>query len=88
MQQAIVFGLPHEHWGEAVTAAVTLRPGISLSDDLSNTLIASVKKAKGSIQAPKAIHVVDAIPLTPVGKPNKKALAELVGALPDKSGKS
>ena len=88
VQQAIVFGLPHEHWGEAVTAAVTLRLGISPSDDLSNRLIAGVKKAKGSIQAPKAIHVVDAIPLTPVGKPDKKALANLVGASPDASGKS
>lgn len=88
VQQAVVFGLPHEHWGEAVTAAVTLRPGTHTSNDLLNMLIAAVKMAKGSIQAPKTIHVVDAIPLTPVGKPDKKALASLVGLVSDTSGKS
>ena len=35
---------------------------------------ALVKNAKGSVQSPKAIDFVDAIPLTPVGKPDKKAV--------------
>lgn len=35
---------------------------------------ALVKKAKGSVQAPKSVDFVDAIPTTPVGKPDKKAL--------------
>ena len=33
-----------------------------------------VKDAKGSVQSPKSIDFVDAIPLTPVGKPDKKAV--------------
>jgi fatty-acyl-CoA synthase len=37
-------------------------------------LQALVKQAKGSVQAPKSIDFVDAIPTTPVGKPDKKAL--------------
>jgi fatty-acyl-CoA synthase len=37
-------------------------------------LQAQVKQAKGSVQTPKSIDFVDAIPLTPVGKPDKKAL--------------
>ena len=44
------------------------------SDELFSSLIDSVKAAKGSVQAPKAIHFSDSIPLTPVGKPDKKQL--------------
>jgi fatty-acyl-CoA synthase len=35
---------------------------------------ALVKEAKGSVQSPKSVDFVDAIPLTPVGKPDKKAV--------------
>jgi fatty-acyl-CoA synthase len=37
-------------------------------------LIALVKQEKGSVQAPKSVAFVDEIPLSPVGKPDKKAL--------------
>jgi fatty-acyl-CoA synthase len=33
-----------------------------------------VKQAKGSVQAPKSVDIVDAIPLSALGKPDKKAL--------------
>jgi fatty-acyl-CoA synthase len=33
-----------------------------------------VKQEKGSVQAPKSVDFVDEIPLSPVGKPDKKAL--------------
>jgi fatty-acyl-CoA synthase len=33
-----------------------------------------VKKAKGSVQAPKTVDFVASIPLSPLGKPDKKAL--------------
>ncbi len=33
-----------------------------------------MKKAKGSVQSPKSIDFVPGIPLTPVGKPDKKAV--------------
>ena len=74
VQQSVVFGLPDERWGEAVTAVLKLRPGVRQSDELLSSLIDSVKAAKGSVQAPKAIHFSDSIPLTPVGKPDKKQL--------------
>jgi fatty-acyl-CoA synthase len=57
-----------------VNAVITLRPGVIQSDELSDALIDAVKTAKGSVQAPKAIHFADSIPLTPVGKPDKKQL--------------
>ncbi len=66
-----VVGVPDEKWGEAVTAVVVLREGSSLDAD---ELIALVKERKGSHYAPKAIDIVDSIPMSPLGKPDKKAL--------------
>lgn len=71
VSQVAVIGVPHEKWGEAVTAIVVLRPGATAS---SEALSAPVAERKGSFQAPKAIHFVAAIPQTAVGKPDKKAL--------------
>ena len=66
-----VVGVPDAHWGEAVKAVVVLRPGAApCADDL----IALVRDRKGPVQAPKTVDFVDAIPLTAVGKPDKKVL--------------
>src|SRR5262249_17846330 len=72
--QAAVIGVPDERWGEAVKALVGLRPGVDGNDALRDALIGCVEEAKGSVQAPKSIDFVARIPLTPVGKPDKKAL--------------
>jgi len=69
--QVAVFGTPDEKWGEAVSAAVVLRSGCTVDP---RELIALVKDHKGSVQAPKRVDFVTAIPQTAVGKPDKKAL--------------
>ena len=51
-----------------------LRPDNPPSDALTRELQQLVKDAKGSQQSPKSIDYVDALPLTPVGKPDKKAV--------------
>jgi len=71
VSQVAVIGVPHAKWGEAVTAIVVLKPGESAKAD---ALTAPVAARKGSFQAPKSVVFVDAIPMTPVGKPDKKAL--------------
>lgn len=71
VSQVAVIGVPHAKWGEAVTAVVVLKPGMTVDAD---TLIAAVAARKGSFQAPKSVIFGDAIPQTPVGKPDKKAL--------------
>ena len=79
---ASVFGIADDRWGEAVTAAVVLRDGEA--GDVEG-LIAHVRKLKGAHQTPKAIHFVDALPLTPVGKPDKKALRVQYARVPAES---
>lgn len=69
--QVAVIGVPHEKWGEAVTACVVLRPGMHAS---AEELTAPVAARKGSYQAPKVVEFIAEIPQTPVGKPDKKAL--------------
>ena len=76
--QAAVVAKPDEKWGEAVTAVVVLRPDASTDEDAVATMIteiqASVKERKGSVQVPKQVVVVDSVPITALGKPDKKAV--------------
>ena len=70
----MVIGVPDPTWGEAVTAVVVPAPGHDGSDELTAELQRMVKAEKGPQQAPKAVHYVDALPMTAVGKPDKKAV--------------
>ena len=72
--QVGVIGIPHEKFGEAVTAIVVLREGHELTDDVVAEIQEMVKERKGSVQAPKQVIAVDALPVTALGKPDKKAL--------------
>jgi fatty-acyl-CoA synthase len=72
--QVGVIGTPDEKWGEAVTAIVVLRDGHELTDDVVAEIQASVKERKGAVQSPKQVIATDALPLTGLGKPDKKAL--------------
>ncbi|WP_411267814.1 AMP-binding enzyme [Ketobacter nezhaii] len=73
VSQVAVIGVPHEKWGEAITALIVLREGETAEPE---DLIQRVADRKGSFQAPKTIVFIESMPLTPVGKPDKKVLRE------------
>ena len=66
-----VFGVADDKWGEAVHAAVQLRPGHALDP---KGLMALVKHELGSVKTPKEIHAFDAMPRSAVGKVLKPAM--------------
>ena len=66
-----VVGVPDDKWGEAVTAVVVAREGATPDAD---ELIGLVKAKKGSAHAPKQIQFVKELPMTGVGKVDKKVL--------------
>jgi fatty-acyl-CoA synthase len=66
-----VIGVPDDRWGEAVKAIVVTKPGVRVS---AAEIMKLVRDRKGSVYAPKSVEFVDALPLTPVGKADKKAL--------------
>jgi fatty-acyl-CoA synthase len=74
VSMVMVVGVPDEKWGEAVKAVVVLGGSSEPSDALTGELQQLVRDAKGSQQSPKTIDYVESLPLTPVGKPDKKAL--------------
>jgi fatty-acyl-CoA synthase len=76
--QVGVIGTPHEKFGEAVTAIVVLRSDAPRDEESIATMTAEiqqmVKDRKGSVQSPKQVIVAESLPLTGLGKPDKKAL--------------
>jgi acyl-CoA synthetase (AMP-forming)/AMP-acid ligase II len=65
VKDCAVVGVPDDKWGEAVLAAVELRPGHALDEA---ALIAFCKERLGSVKAPKRVTQVPELPRSAVGK--------------------
>jgi long-chain acyl-CoA synthetase len=68
---AAVVGRPDPRLGEEVVAFVSLRPGAAATPE---ELVAHAKAQLAATKYPREVHVVDAIPLTSVGKLDRKRL--------------
>jgi acyl-CoA synthetase (AMP-forming)/AMP-acid ligase II len=71
VQETAVIGLPHERWGEAVTAVVILKSGEALAED---ELMTKIRSHLSPFKCPKRILFADAMPKTATGKIQKAKL--------------
>jgi long-chain acyl-CoA synthetase len=77
IEAAGVVGRPDPESGEEVVAFVSLRPAAELTPE---ELVAWARERIGGYKYPREVHVVDAVPLTNVGKVDRKALRALLPA--------
>jgi acyl-CoA synthetase (AMP-forming)/AMP-acid ligase II len=71
--ECAVYAVPDAKWGEAVRAAVTLRPCHTADSD---ELIAFCREHLSRFKVPKAIDVLDELPKSGVGKILRRTLRE------------
>jgi long-chain acyl-CoA synthetase len=76
VQDAAVFGIPNEEFGEEVKAAVELAPGFSPSDALAEELIAHCRTQLAGYKAPRSIDFEAQLPRAPTGKLMKRTLRD------------
>ncbi|MEV6104029.1 long-chain-fatty-acid--CoA ligase [Streptomyces sp. NPDC051940] len=67
-----VIGVPHEKWGEEVTAVVVPRQGVPVPTE--SELIDFTRERIASYKKPRRVHFVDALPRNPSGKILKREL--------------
>jgi acyl-CoA synthetase (AMP-forming)/AMP-acid ligase II len=71
--EAVVVGLPHERWVEAITAVVVPKPGASLDPE---AVRAAMREHVDGYKVPKSVIVVDELPKTSTGKIQKNVVRE------------
>lgn len=71
--EVVVVGLPHEKWGEVVTAFVALRRGEQAD---AEDLIAFARLHLAGYKVPKDIRYVDEVPKSAVGKLLRRAVRD------------
>jgi len=65
------FGIPHADWGEAVCVYAVLRSGSTCSEA---EIIDFCKQRISKYMVPKTVKFIEALPLTGIGKIDKKEL--------------
>ena len=81
--EACVVGLPDEQWGSAVAAAVVLEPGRQPGGPKrwdGATLREAARGRLDGAHAPKRVLILEALPLRPSGKVDRREVARLLAA--------
>ena len=71
--ECAVIGVPHETFGEDLVAVVSLKPGQDATDE---EIKAQAASAVTKFKVPSAVHFVDDLPKSPIGKILKRDLRE------------
>ncbi|MGI8608414.1 MAG: class I adenylate-forming enzyme family protein [Candidatus Dormibacteria bacterium] len=71
VQLAAVVGRPDPATGEEVVAFVSLSPGATVTRE---ELVTYGREKLGAYKYPREVHIMDSVPLTPVGKVDRKAV--------------
>jgi acyl-CoA synthetase (AMP-forming)/AMP-acid ligase II len=77
--EAAVVGMPSERWGETPVAFVTLSPGATADGE---ELRARINARLGKTQRLSAVHIIDDMPRSHIGKLLKTELRAQLGAAP------
>jgi acetyl-CoA synthetase len=89
VSEAAVVGFPHDIKGQALYAYVTLKEGVTASDELKKELIQHVRKEIGPIAQPDKIQFAEGMPKTRSGKIMRRILRKIAenetGSLGDTS---
>jgi long-chain acyl-CoA synthetase len=76
VQDAAVFGIPNEEFGEEVKAAVQLKSGREASEALAQDLIAHCRAHLAGYKAPRSVDFHDSLPRHETGKLYKRLLRD------------
>ncbi|MDH3359639.1 MAG: acetate--CoA ligase [Desulfobulbaceae bacterium] len=75
--EAAVVGAPHQFKGQTIYAFVTLKAGITATDELIGTLRTHVRKEIGPIATPEFFQFSDGLPKTRSGKIMRRILRKI-----------
>lgn len=84
VREVCVLGVPDQEWGQIVVAAVV--PADPSSPPSAGELRSAVRERAPAAAAPKHVEFVGSLPLRGPGKPDRRALAELVRARIESGG--
>jgi acyl-CoA synthetase (AMP-forming)/AMP-acid ligase II len=75
VREAVVIGMPHPEWGEAVVAAVSVLPGSQVT---AEELIAHCRPRVAKFEAPKHVAIMDNLPQGNTNKIDKRRIKEML----------
>jgi acyl-CoA synthetase (AMP-forming)/AMP-acid ligase II len=76
VQEACVFGIPDERWGEAVCAVIVAGSDVTDHDALRRELLALARERLAKFEVPKRIDFIGSLPRGATGKVLKRVVRD------------